>query len=116
MNEATEELKRIYCGNVAIEYSHVKDREMRRYLKEWMEQPVTPPSKEERMRILDRLAWSDMFENFLATKYGGAKRFGLEGCESLIPGFKGFFSFLILFFPPPPPPSLSLFFFIFFKN
>jgi 2-oxoglutarate dehydrogenase E1 component len=29
-----------------------------------------------------------MFENFLSNKYTAAKRFGLEGCETLIPGFK----------------------------
>ncbi len=29
-----------------------------------------------------------MFESFLSNKYTAAKRFGLEGCETLIPGFK----------------------------
>lgn len=38
--------------------------------------------------ILDRLMWSDHFERFVATKYPTEKRFGLEGCESLIPGMK----------------------------
>jgi 2-oxoglutarate dehydrogenase E1 component len=38
--------------------------------------------------MLDRLAWSEMFENFLSTKYTAAKRFGLEGGETLIPGMK----------------------------
>jgi 2-oxoglutarate dehydrogenase E1 component len=38
--------------------------------------------------MLDRLAWSEMFETFLANKYAAAKRFGLEGAESLIPGMK----------------------------
>jgi len=32
--------------------------------------------------------WSESFEKFIATKYPGEKRFGLEGCESLIPGMK----------------------------
>lgn len=40
------------------------------------------------MHMLDRLAWSDFFETFLANKYTAAKRFGLEGAESLIPGMK----------------------------
>ena len=40
------------------------------------------------VRMLDRLAWSEMFENFLSTKYTAAKRFGLEGGETLIPGMK----------------------------
>ena len=30
--------------------------------------------------MLDRLAWSEMFESFLASKYTAAKRFGLEVC------------------------------------
>ena len=29
-----------------------------------------------------------MFESFLAAKYSAAKRFGLEGCETLVPGMK----------------------------
>ncbi|KAK2976192.1 hypothetical protein RJ640_027483 [Escallonia rubra] len=41
--------------------------------------------------ILDRLMWSTQFENFLATKWTAAKRFGLEGCETLIPGMKAMF-------------------------
>ena len=45
-----------------------------------------PPEKQ--LHILDRLAWSEMFESFLANKYAAAKRFGLEGCETLIPGMK----------------------------
>lgn len=40
------------------------------------------------MVILDRLMWSDSFERFVSTKYPSEKRFGLEGCESLIPGMK----------------------------
>ena len=45
----------------------------------------TPDRK---LHILDRLAWSEMFESFLANKFAAAKRFGLEGCETLIPGMK----------------------------
>ncbi len=45
-------------------------------------------SKEKKKVILDRLMWSDMFEKFVATKFPSEKRFGLEGCESLIPGMK----------------------------
>lgn len=38
--------------------------------------------------MLDRLCWSDHFEAFLANKYSTSKRFGLEGCESMIVGMK----------------------------
>jgi 2-oxoglutarate dehydrogenase E1 component len=45
-------------------------------------------SQKEKLQILDRVAWSEMFETFLANKYSSAKRFGLEGGETLIPGMK----------------------------
>ena len=37
------------------------------------------------MRILTKLTDAEIFEQFLHTKYVGAKRFSLEGAESLIP-------------------------------
>ena len=53
-------------------------------------------TKEQKMMILDRLMWSDSFERFVATKYPSEKRFGLEGCESLIPGMKALVRFDLL--------------------
>jgi 2-oxoglutarate dehydrogenase E1 component len=37
---------------------------------------------------LDRILWTDEFAQFIATKFNTMKRFGLEGCESFIPGMK----------------------------
>ncbi len=59
----------------------------------WIREQIETPqahvfSKEEKLRMLDRLCWSDHFESFLANKYSTAKRFGLEGCEVLIVGMK----------------------------
>jgi 2-oxoglutarate dehydrogenase E1 component len=45
-------------------------------------------SKAKRMHILERLAFSVVFERFLGNKYNTTKRFGLDGAESLIPGMK----------------------------
>jgi 2-oxoglutarate dehydrogenase E1 component len=39
---------------------------------------------DEKLRILERLNAAEAFEKFLATKYVGTKRFGLEGAESMI--------------------------------
>ena len=39
-------------------------------------------------RMLEQLVAADGFENFLATRFIGKKRFGLEGCESFVPGLK----------------------------
>lgn len=51
---------------------------------------IEPPqfSQKDKLQILDRVAWSEMFESFLANKFSSAKRFGLEGGETLIPGMK----------------------------
>lgn len=68
---------------------HMPDREKCNWLRDRIE--LSTPFKfsaERKKMILDRLAWSDMFETFLANKYAAAKRFGLEGAESLIPGMK----------------------------
>ena len=45
-------------------------------------------SIDEKRRILDRLIWASLFESFLSQKYPNDKRFGLEGCETLVPGMK----------------------------
>jgi 2-oxoglutarate dehydrogenase E1 component len=81
--------ERIYCGSYGIEYIHIPDREQCDWLRERVE--IESPFKysvDEKRRILDRLIWSSSFESFLATKYPNDKRFGLEGCETLVPGMK----------------------------
>ena len=42
-------------------------------------------SNPEKEHILKRVVDSESLEKFLAAKYPGAKRFGLEGGESLVP-------------------------------
>ena len=37
---------------------------------------------------MNRLIEADGFEKYLAKKYVGTKRFGLDGCESLIPAME----------------------------
>jgi 2-oxoglutarate dehydrogenase E1 component len=49
----------------------------------------------QRLTILERLAFSEGFETFLATKFPSAKRFGLEGGETLIPGMKAMIDTLV---------------------
>lgn len=68
---------------------HIPDRDRCNWLRERIETiEKVEFSKEKKLHTLDRLAWSEMFESFLANKYSAAKRFGLEGGESLIPGMK----------------------------
>ena len=43
---------------------------------------------EEKKIVLARLVRATMFEEFLKLKWPSEKRFGLEGCEVLIPAMK----------------------------
>lgn len=82
-----KQLQATYCGGAGYEYMHITSRDKCNWLRERIEQfaPVPFP-KAKKVQILDRLAYADHFERFLAQKFNTAKRFGLEGAESLIPG------------------------------
>ena len=81
--------RQTYCGTVGYEYMHIPDRDRCNWLREKIEAPTSISfSKDRKAVILDRLMWGHLFEAFLSQKWTAAKRFGLEGCETLIPGLK----------------------------
>lgn len=89
LREIVAACEQIYCGSYGVEFIHIPDREKCDWLRERLEVPQPfKYSIDEKRRILDRLIWSSSFEAFLATKYPNDKRFGLEGCETLVPGMK----------------------------
>ena len=89
LRDLLNRLQDIYTGKIGVEYMHIWDHEQVNWIREQIETPNKHIfSKEQKLRMLDRLCWSDHFESFLANKYSTAKRFGLEGCEVLIVGMK----------------------------
>ncbi|KAJ2922429.1 hypothetical protein H1R20_g14666, partial [Candolleomyces eurysporus] len=89
LREIVSLCKRIYCGAVGIQYIHIPDKEQCDWIRERVEVPKPwNYTVDEKRMILDRLIWSESFEKFIASKYPNEKRFGLEGCEALIPGMK----------------------------
>ncbi|KAH7021197.1 thiamine diphosphate-binding protein [Microdochium trichocladiopsis] len=89
LREIIDACEKIYCGSYGVEFIHIPDRGKCDWLRERIEVPrAFKYSIDEKRRILDRLIWSSSFESFLATKYPNDKRFGLEGCETLVPGMK----------------------------
>jgi 2-oxoglutarate dehydrogenase E1 component len=79
-----------YCGNVGIEYMHINDVDERRFLQERIEGKdktiqFTPQGKQ---AILAKVIEAEQWEKFLAKKYVGTKRFGLDGGESAIPALE----------------------------
>ncbi|MBF2754160.1 MAG: 2-oxoglutarate dehydrogenase E1 component [Gammaproteobacteria bacterium AqS3] len=85
MADDVERLKSWYCGSIGWEYSHINEREQRLWFRERIESEHASPDAAVRQRTLDRLIAADGLERYLAVRYSGAKRFGLEGGESLIP-------------------------------
>ncbi|HVP60403.1 MAG TPA: 2-oxoglutarate dehydrogenase E1 component [Myxococcaceae bacterium] len=80
-------LRRTYCGHLGVEYMTLYDSARRRWLMPRMEHTENQlnPSPAEQRRILEKLTYADTFEAFIHTKYQGAKRFSVDGGESLLP-------------------------------
>jgi multifunctional 2-oxoglutarate metabolism enzyme len=78
-------LRDSYCRTVGIEYMHIQSPEQRRWIQAKVERGNGKPSREEQLRILNRLNAAEAFETFLQVKYVGQKRFSLEGGETAIP-------------------------------
>jgi 2-oxoglutarate dehydrogenase complex dehydrogenase (E1) component-like enzyme len=80
-------LRHTYCGSIGVQYMHIDDPDVKDWLQHAMETTENRRelSREEQVRIFAKLAEAEVFENFLQKKFVGAKRFSLEGGESLIP-------------------------------
>ena len=80
-------LRNTYCRTIGVQFMHIDSLEVRHWLQERMEgtQNRLALTRDEQIRILTRLTDAVMFEEFIQKKYVGAKRFSLEGAESLVP-------------------------------
>lgn len=88
LREILDILRRAYCGKVGTEYRHIQSKEQKTWIRERIRQEFVDPEPltvETRKQLLDKLIAAEQFERFLHTKYLGAKRFSLEGCETIIP-------------------------------
>ncbi len=90
IRELVEILRANYCGPVGLEYMHIADVEERRFLQDRMEGrdaaiDFTPEGKK---AILAKVIQGESYENFLAKKYVGTKRFGLDGGEAMLPALE----------------------------
>jgi 2-oxoglutarate dehydrogenase E1 component len=83
-------LQDTYCGHIGFEYMHISDVEERRFIQERIESAdetvqFTPEGKQS---ILAKVIQAEQWEKFLARKYVGTKRFGLDGGESAVPALE----------------------------
>lgn len=87
MQELEWQLKRVYCGTIGLDCSSVRKRQRRAWLYARMEaELLAPPLAPDQKRwLLRRLVAAEMWERLAAGTFAHAKRFSLEGCESLVP-------------------------------
>jgi 2-oxoglutarate dehydrogenase E1 component len=82
-----DRLHNTYCRSIGVQFTHIDDRRVREWLQFRMEETENrcALSPEEQRRILETLTDAEVLETFVHRKFPGAKRFSLEGAESLIP-------------------------------
>ena len=87
LKEIIESLKVIYCGNIGIEYNHIMDSYERKWFQKKFESKLGKYSfsTDDKLHIYERLNSAEGLAKYLAAKYPGMKRFGIDGAESLIP-------------------------------
>jgi 2-oxoglutarate dehydrogenase E1 component len=80
-------LKQTYTEYIGVQFMHIDALVEREWLQERMESSrnTIVLSKNQQVRILERLADAVVFEQFIQKKFVGAKSFSLEGAETLIP-------------------------------
>uniref|UniRef100_A0A4W3I496 2-oxoglutarate dehydrogenase complex component E1 n=1 Tax=Callorhinchus milii TaxID=7868 RepID=A0A4W3I496_CALMI len=89
LREIIRRLEMAYCQHIGVEFMFINDLEQCQWIRQKFETPgVMQFTNEEKRTLLARLVRSTRFEEFLQRKWSSEKRFGLEGCEVLIPALK----------------------------
>lgn len=85
--QALRRFKQTYGGTIGYEFEHIDDPERVRWL--WNEvesgRHAQPLGGAEQVRLLERLAEVEGFEQFLHRTYLGQKRFSIEGTDMMVP-------------------------------
>ena len=83
-------LKSTYCSTIGAEYMHISDPVEKKWFRERMEKKENQLhfTSSGKKSILNKLIQAESFEKFLAVKFVGTKRFGIDGGESLIPSLE----------------------------
>ncbi|MEO8812141.1 MAG: 2-oxoglutarate dehydrogenase E1 component [Caulobacteraceae bacterium] len=90
LREILELLKQTYCGTIGVQYMHISDPAERAWLQRRIEGRDNQVSftREGKIAILRKLIEAEGFERFLAKRFPGAKRFGLDGGEAMAPAME----------------------------
>ena len=87
LRDLIEKLRATYCRAIGVEFTGISDKAQREWLQARMEPIENRPafSQTEARNLLGELVAAEEFEKYLQKVFVGAKRFGVEGAESLVP-------------------------------
>ena len=87
LSKIIQALEEIYCGTLGIEYNYISSLAERTWFQKRLEPNLGKLNfnHDEKKYILKRLSSAEGLAKFLASRYPGMKRFGIDGAESLIP-------------------------------
>jgi 2-oxoglutarate dehydrogenase E1 component len=87
LSEIIRALRETYCTSVAVEFLHIQNKPIRRWLIQQMESTRNRPAFDTAKKriILEDLIMAEEFERFMHTAFIGQKRFSLEGAEVVVP-------------------------------
>ncbi|CAG2164128.1 unnamed protein product [Oppiella nova] len=89
LREILTRLEGAYCRHIGVEYMHINHSERRQWIRERFETPDAGHlSLDAKRTLLARMTRAHRFEEFVGAMWPTEKRFGLEGCEVLIPAVK----------------------------
>ena len=90
INELLSFLRKTYCLTIGVEYMHISDPDEKKWFRERMEKKDNQLNFTDKGKkfILQKLIQAEVFEKFLAVKFVGTKRFGIDGGEALIPALE----------------------------
>lgn len=85
--ELVQALQATYCGTLAVEFSYIRDVQVRQWWAQRLESVQGHPKfdADKKKRLLERLTAAEGLEGYLNTKYVGVKRFSLDGGDTFIP-------------------------------
>ena len=85
-SEAFNHLYEVYTGPIAYQFMHINDSKERQWLKETIEnQDEVNLKSDEKIELFQVLSKVEGFEKYLHKNFVGAKRFSIEGLDTMVP-------------------------------
>lgn len=88
LREIVKRLEHVYCKHIGAEFAHIHNPDEVAWWRQTLETPFTGFDTETRKQIMKGMIEGAGFEKFLQKKFASEKRFGIDGCEVLIPGMQ----------------------------